>query len=161
MIVVSDTSVLIYLARLRLLDLLPTLYGRVVIPPAVQIELEQGDPPEPALRHITEWLEVAAPRDLAKVEMFAHLVDQGEAEAIALALELSADLLLIDDGDGRSFARAQALRAQGLIGVILDAKRAGVLPAVRPELDRLRDLTTFRMSHRVYTDALRRAGEIL
>ena len=160
MIVVSDTSPLVYLGKLGRLDLLPQLYGRVVVPPAVHDELMRGMPAEPALQHVGTWIEVSAPSDYRAVEALARVVDRGEAEAIALALECHAELLLVDDAGGRTLAEAEGLTTQGVLGVLLDAKRAGAIPTIRPELDRLRRETTFRMSGAVYERALRAAKEL-
>lgn len=159
MIVVSDTSPLIYLARLQRLDLLRVLYGRIVVPPSVHRELASGASWEVALDAIGDWIEVIAPANLLRVQSLRETLDAGEAEGIALAEELGADLLLIDERSGREAAKRGGLRAYGVLGVLLEAKRSGAISLIGPELVRLRRETTFRASSAAFDDALRLAGE--
>ena len=152
MIVVSDASPLATLANLDRLDLLPALYGRVIIPTAVHDELRIKWPDSfPPI-----WLDVLEPSHPPPAA--AAALDDGEAAAIALAIERSADLLLIDERKGRAVAEGEGLRARGLIGVLVDAKAAGLVPSLKemfPELDRV----GFYYSATVKDAALRRAGE--
>ena len=159
MIVVSDTSPLVFLADLGRLDLLPAMYGEVVIPPAVHDELCAGHPREAALDHVGGWIKVMAVRDMAAVAVLAEEIDRGEAEAITLAGELGADLVLIDDSAGRSVAQRSRLRVFGVLGVLLDARKAGLLPAIRPDLIRLRDATRFFLTPRLFSETLAFVGE--
>lgn len=85
-------------------------------------------------------------------------IDEGEAEAIALAMMRQPALLLMDDGPGRRAARQQGLVMTGTLGVLVEAKRRGVLGAVRPALDALL-ATRFRCSQGVPAEVLRLAGE--
>lgn len=86
-------------------------------------------------------------------------VDRGEAEAIVLAEELKADLLLIDDEDGRELAQGRGLAITGVLGVLLRAKRVGLIPAIRPEIERLLKETTFFCSETLFQNLLNLAGE--
>ena len=103
MIVVSDTSPLTYLHQIERFALLSTLYDEIVIPPAVQRELEDAA----HLHESLDWslLRVVAPKSLEEVTSLATFLDRGEAEAIVVAFELRADFLLIDEADGRATAR--------------------------------------------------------
>jgi predicted nucleic acid-binding protein len=86
-------------------------------------------------------------------------LDPGESEAIVVASEIHADLLLIDEASGREIARRMGIRLTGLLGVLLEAKRRGIVPALAAELDRLQQVTTFRIRPEVRLEVLRLAGE--
>jgi predicted nucleic acid-binding protein len=86
-------------------------------------------------------------------------LDQGEAESIALALELNATLLLLDEKEGRHIAERLGLRVVGVVGVLLEAKAKGVIDRVRPHLDALRQTAGFFLSEPVYQSALVLANE--
>lgn len=87
------------------------------------------------------------------------LIDPGEAEAIALALEVSADLLLMDERVGREAAEHLGLRPMGVIGLLIEAKRRKRVEAVKPLLDALRDRAGFRISGQLYARILADTGE--
>jgi predicted nucleic acid-binding protein len=99
MLVVADTSPINYLVLLQQETLLPTLYERVVIPPAVYEELQRASTPETVrqwVAHPPAWLTVQQPQQPLSVRQFPRL-DDGELEAIPLAQELGASFLLMDD----------------------------------------------------------------
>ena len=98
------------------------------------------------------------PSDCATVTLERDL-DLGEAETIALALELGADLVLLDEKEGRHAAQRLGLRVLGVVGVLLEAKVSGNIDAVRPLLDGLRQTAGFYLSSPVYKHALSLAGE--
>jgi predicted nucleic acid-binding protein len=106
LIVVSDTSPVLNLARIGWLDLLPLLYQQVLIPTAVYGELmrSKSDLP-PAIDLAVPWLIVATANDRKRVQEFREHLDLGEAEAIVLAIELRADVLLVDERRGRRVQR--------------------------------------------------------
>jgi len=117
MLVVADTSPISTLVQIQHVDILPQLFGRVFIPSAVLQELSHARAPEAIRLFVQEmptWLEV---RDLTKVDRIAAL-DPGEEAAICLACELSADLLLIDERDGREAARQRGLSVVGTLGIL-------------------------------------------
>ena len=87
-------------------------------------------------------------------------LDRGEAESIALALELKADLLLLDEKDGRHIAQQAGLTVVGVVGMLLEAKAKGYLTAVRPYIEALRQQAGFYLHLRVYQAALRFANEM-
>lgn len=88
-----------------------------------------------------------------------HELDEGEAEAIALAIELNADLLLIDERLGKNIATKKGLICKGVVGVLIEAKQRAFIPAVRPLLDDLREHLKFRLADTIYNLALQIAGE--
>ncbi len=154
MIVVSDTSPLHYLILIGHVDLLPALFGSVYAPPLVIHELSQPQTPPAILNWIAAppaWLVVQAPRSVVPV---ADL-DPGEAQAIALAQELSADTLLMDDRDGVKFARKLGLEITGTLGVLILAKKQGLLASLRDALQQLAQ-TNFRRAPGLFADALRK-----
>lgn len=157
MIVVSDTSPLSYLHQVGRLHVLSELYGEVIIPPAVEKELRTAEEIHAGL----DWslLRVISPKDRGKVDALLADLDLGETEAIVLAQELEADLLLIDEASGREVARRFGLRRTGLLGVLLEAKRNGIVPSLNGELERLLKETTFRLHPAVRSEVLRLAGE--
>jgi predicted nucleic acid-binding protein len=145
MIVVSDTSPLCYLILIDLIEVLPQLYGQVVIPQWVQVELTASKSPEAVQRWIAtppSWLVLAA-AEPSRGLPFGHL-DRGEREAIALAEALSADLVMLDDLAARRVAQARNLPVIGLLGILKAASKRDLLD-LREALTRLQK-TSFRMS---------------
>ena len=117
MIVISDTSPILNLARIELLDLLPNLYQQVLIPPAVHHELLRTHYEGRAAleRALESWLVVAWPKNEQLVAQLRKDLDAGESEAIALAFERRPALLLIDERLGRRAAETLGLSITGLI----------------------------------------------
>ena len=130
MIVVADTSPLNYLIQVGYESLLPALYKRVLIPVAVLEEL--GDPAAPAvvsqwLLYVPAWIEVK--RTAAAPDAALSFLDPGERQAIQLAQEQCADLLLIDERRGRVEAVRRGLATTGTLGVLLAAAERGSIDA--------------------------------
>jgi uncharacterized protein len=138
MMVVSDTSPIRALHHLGLLSLCQHLYGSVVVPEAVRVELRQSTTTCPAIDIVQfSGFEVRRPRATAADFNVPDDLDPGETQAITLALELRADLLLIDERKGTEAARNLKLSTVGVMGVLLDAKRKGQIQQVLPLVDRL------------------------
>lgn len=159
-IVVSDTSPIRALKHLDLLELLSTLFTRVILPPAVVVELARGTgflPPIAVADY--PFFETVFPFGQVELEQLLESLDQGEAEAILVATEMRADAVLIDEDDGRRIAQARGLRTIGTIGILLEAKLMGHIVAVRPLLDVLRAELKFFISRPLYEKALQLAGE--
>ena len=157
MIVVSDTSPLSYLHQIGRLSLLRALYGEIVIPQAVENELRAAT----ELHEAFDWalVRVVTPVSAHRVEALLGELDLGESEALIVALELGADLLLIDERTGRDVARRMGIRRVGLVGILIEAKNRGLIASVSEDLDRLVAQTTFRIHPTVRTEALRLARE--
>jgi predicted nucleic acid-binding protein len=161
MIVVADTSPLANLAAIGQLDLLRQLYQQVVIPEAVASEIRAGETrgTHPEFLDTVEWIEVRRVSDQHIVAELVSELDLGEAEAIALSLELHADLVLIDERAGRIAAAQRGIRTIGLLGTLIACKSRGFIPAVRPVLDDLRTRAGFWVSQELYDLVVRQAGE--
>jgi predicted nucleic acid-binding protein len=145
MLVVADTSPINYLVLLEQTALLPALYTRVLLPPAVVTELQDLEAPEEVRAWVAElpsWCAVRRPAPLEETETLAHL-GAGEREAILLAHEVGADVLLIDEEDGRQVARSRALTVTGTLGVLERAAERGLLDLPRTLSQLL--TTTFRV----------------
>lgn len=153
MLVVSDTSPLTALLQIKQAGLLSTLFGRVLIPPAVKDELLRFHSSLP------DYLAVTAILDRQIVETLSRELDQGEAEAIVLAEESHAEYLLIDEKHGRAVAEARGLRVVGLLGVLLMAKTAGHIPSVGMFISELESQAGFFVSDAVKRIVLTAAGE--
>jgi predicted nucleic acid-binding protein len=164
LLVICDATPLIYLAKIGRFQLLHALHEQVLVPTAVWQEVAiQGAflPEGQSVRQAADegWLRVEKPTGkLALNPEEMDDLDAGEEEAIQLALEKSA-LLVIDEARGRIVAQRLGLKITGTVGLLLRAHREGCLPELRKELDKLRTETTFRMSQRLYEDVLRAAGE--
>ncbi len=161
MIVVSDTSPILNLARIDRLVLLPSLFVKVLIPSAVYEELlaSSCDLPTPIDFGADTWLAVDSPKDGNRVQQLSADLDPGEAEAIVLALEHGADLLLVDEKRGRRIAVSMGLRVTGLLGIIATAKRVGLIDEVKPILDDLIQRARFWIGPKLYAEVLTEVGE--
>lgn len=162
MIVVSDTSPVLNLARIGRLELLPLLYHQVLIPSAVLEELTASKPDlPPSIDFASEpWLIVASANDQKHVQELRESLDPGEAEAIVLAIEHRADLLLVDERRARRTATAAGIRVTGLLGVVARAKQAGLIDLAKPVLDELIESARFWVGADLYAEGLAELGEI-
>lgn len=163
MIVVSDTSAITNLAAINQLRLLPLLYQQVMIPVAVYRELVDIDPPVPgsAEAQSASWLkvEIVSNHEVVKRLQNEAKLDLGESEAIALVLELGADLLLIDERRGRAEANRLGIKITGLLGLLVEAKRKSHIVAVKPLMDALIATSDFRVSSALYDQILNIVNE--
>ena len=153
MAVVSNSSPLIALARIRRLDLLPAIFESVLIPPAVAREIS------PSIPVLPTWLRIQAPNVLPPASLLRRRLGNGEWEALALAIELNANWIILDDLPARRSAEATGLNVIGTLGTLVTTKRAGVLNSIRPELNAL-VRTSFFLSAQLYDELLHAAGEI-
>ena len=157
---VSNTSPIFNLACL---DLLRDQFGEVWIPLAVETELLRI--PDTTVRnkinHAREegWLIVRPTTEGGLVRLLAVDLHQGEAEAIALALQIKVARLLIDEKEGRAMARQLGLRVTGVLGVLLRGKKMGQIGVVKPDLDALQDKAGFFIARDLEAAILASAGE--
>lgn len=164
MIVVSDTSPITNLAAISQLNLLQQLYTHLIIPKAVYNEMVKVDQLVPGAVEVQTlpWIQTQAVADyqqIVAIQSSQENIDVGEAEAIVLALELKADLLLMDERRGRAVATSCGLNVTGLLGVLLQAKRNSLIPAVKPLMDQLIEQVDFRVSSQLYAAILQSADE--
>ena len=161
MIVVSNTSPVINLAVIGKLDLLRLLYQKIMMPYAVFHEITVKGAGQPGASDVqaANWIERRQVNDPTLVTALRTELDPGEAEAIALALELNAELLLIDERLGRKVASRFGLNFIGLLGLLIDAKHKGFIAAVKPILDDLIIKAGFRVSQHLRTQILQTTGE--
>jgi predicted nucleic acid-binding protein len=158
MLVIADTSPLIGLLKIGHVDVLPRLYGSVVIPPQVAAELASRKRPPEVQAFIAAappWLSTRSPAKVEEIEG----IDLGERAAISLARELKADLLLIDESKGREAAIARHIRTARTAAVLFDAANAGVLPDLKEAFDKLK-ATNFRVPATVLDELLKRHEQI-
>ena len=147
--IISDTSCLILLEKIGELNLLQKLFGLIITTPEV---VEEYGLPLPS------WIEIKTPLDKKYQSIIEASVDKGEASAIALAVEFDNCLLIIDDLKGRRFANQLGLTFTGTLGVIVDAKLAGIIPSVKPLIEKIKQ-TNFRVSENIEAIILAKAQE--
>ncbi len=166
-VAVGDTSPLFYLHCIGQLDLLPQLFDEVCVPPAVAAELQAGlKDGAPDLKQVP-WIKIKTSKT---VKFFSSLLPLGvgETEVVALAMSYLASaskqqpppvVALLDDKPARRFAHAWAVPVKGTLGILLDAKKQGLIPLVRPMVERLRDTTNMYLDDKLLQRICRLAGE--
>ncbi|MBD2021358.1 DUF3368 domain-containing protein [Leptolyngbya sp. FACHB-36] len=161
MIIVSDTSPINNLAAINHLHLLHQLYGTVLIPEAVYGELTDPNFPVAGAIEVQtfDWIQTRAVSDRTLVEALSNELDVGEAEAIALAVEIQADQVLIDERRGRLVASRLNLRFIGLLGILVEAKSQGLIAEVKPLLDALINEARFWVAEPLYNSVLQLVNE--
>ena len=150
-LVVADTGPLNYLHLIGRIELLPALFTKVFVPHAVLREMSHPKAPEKVRQlaaHPPPWIVVQEPANVR----FLELLDDGEAHALSLALEIGADTVLIDEMDGRATAVSLGLGISGTLGVLERAAEAGLLhlPDVLADLRQ----TSFRAPAQIYDNML-------
>lgn len=161
MIVISDTSPVSNLILIERLDILQKLFTEIVIPSAVDAEIR-------ALKQFGKdlseyetagWIKVAAPANLQKVQTLQTKLDEGEAQAIALALELNCGLLLMDERIGTDIARREGLQTVGLVGVLIKAKEEEIIEKVSEVLNELKTSAGFWLGDKLEKKIIEELGE--
>ena len=148
-IIIADTSCLIGLKNIGQLNLLRSVFGKIVITPEVSVEYEEAIP---------EWFQIQAVADAKKQEILELELDKGEASSIALALEMHLAMLIIDEKKGRTIAKGLGIPILGTLGILLKAKEMGLLPLIRTEIEKLEN-KGFRISDMLKKKILERANE--
>lgn len=145
---VSNSSCLIALEKIGHFDLLSKSFDTINIPSAVHSELGQN----------IDWLIVKSVQNRALVNSLNTQIDDGESEAIALAMELRDVFIVLDDKKARRIAKQLGLKVIGTVGLLLRAKKRGIVTEIRPILDALQEVD-FRIGETLYQEALRLAKE--
>lgn len=161
MIVVSDSTILIGLAKIGKLDLLSKIFPKIFIPQEVYIELVEKGKRKPGAEKIknARWIESKSVKDRTQVNLLLASLEKGEAEVLCLAKELKAGLVLLDEEKARKSAVLAGFTVLGTVGLLLLAKDLGLIKEVRSPLNELQK-KKFRISERIITEALKKAGEL-
>ena len=139
MVIISDTSPIANLIQINRLNILHQLFDQILVPPSVHTEILKLEKFGFALETYLEgdWIEIRDPTNKEMVEELRTEIDQGESEAIALAEELNAQLIIIDERLGTQIAREKGLNTIGLLGLLIKAKEKSILDAVKPLVEEL------------------------
>lgn len=148
-VIISDTSCFVVLANIGELDLLHKTYEKVIT--TFEIAAEYG-------QTLPEWVEIRSATDKYRQQILELQLDKGEASAIALAIEIPESTLILDDYKARKIAERLGLEITGTIGVIVKAKIRGVIPSIRPYLNKIKQ-TDFRLTPELEQQALSEARE--
>ena len=161
--VVSNTSPVLNLAIIDRLSLLRQQFEEIWIPSAVleEMRVEEDLPGSQAVRDAMEagWLRVEEVKDRPLVQVLQRDLDKGEAEAVALALQMKAEWTLLDEREGRRVAKSLGLKVTGVLGILLRAWRKGELPSLRRAMEELREKAGFRIGAELFADLVRESGE--
>lgn len=147
--IISDTSCFIVLTNIGELELLREVYGQIITTPEIAAEFGETLP---------EWVEIAAVKDKYRQTILELQIDKGESSAIALALETPDSIVILDDYKARKIAERLGVTLTGTIGVIIKAKLGGIIPSIKPLLEKIKQ-TDFRLSAEIERQALKEAGE--
>ncbi len=161
MVAVSNTSPIINLAAIKQLHILELIFGNILIPPAVYREIAVVGAGQPGSEEVQtlSWIQT---QGLTNPEPAASLrleLDAGEADAISLAIQEQASILLLDERRGRGIASGLGLNVLGTLGVLIDAKRRRIIHQVKPEIDGLVAEAGFWVDPYLYERVLEIAGE--
>ena len=148
-IIISDTSCFIILTNIGELHLVQKLYSKIIT--TIEIATEFGEP-------LPEWVEILSVKSKDTQRLLEMQIDKGESSAIALALEISDSLLILDDIKARKIASQLGLSITGTLGIIIKAKLEGIIPSVIPILNKIKQ-TDFRLSNEVELQVLKAAME--
>ncbi|MCX7838245.1 MAG: DUF3368 domain-containing protein [Anaerolineae bacterium] len=157
---VSNTTLLLYLGRIGYADLLADLFAPVYLPEQVALELETGRllRPDTLNPRMLKWVSIVAVPEEEIARLPPNRLGIGEQSVIAYALAHEKLMVGLDDARARQFAEEAGLRVIGTIGVLLLAKRTGLIAAVQPLLDAVQ-AQGFRVSSELYRTALQLAHE--
>lgn len=159
---VANSSVLIALSGISQFSLLKQRFAEgILIPNAVWHEVVETGGSRPGVMEIqaAAWIRRRTVKDQDYVRLLCAELDAGEAEAIALARQEQADVVLLDEKEARRVARRLGMHVLGTVGLLIWAKREGLIPSLREELQALQEKGGFRLSQELCIAALRDVGE--
>lgn len=145
--IISDTSCFIILSNIHELELLHKVYGKVLTTHEISTEFGEALP---------EWVQIETVKDKYRLQLLEILIDKGES--IALALETPESVIILDDYKARKIAVQLGLIITGTIDVIVKAKIKGIIPSIKPFLEKIQ-LTNFRLTEDNVSQALKEANE--
>ncbi len=160
--VISNTTPLINFAAINRLDILQTMFGQIVIPQAVYDETTGYSFPDSqvVLQAISSgWLQVCRVSTIARE--ISLTLDEGEREAIALAIETGEQRILLDEREARQVAQSLGLQVIGTLGILLLAKNQQIIPQVQPLLDAMINTAQYWVNSTLYQQVLRQAEEFV
>ncbi len=143
MIVVCNSSPIIALASVNKLNILKTLFSKVIIPKAVYQEVFEVKNKEIPKQNFIEVKEV---KNKSLVKVLNLYLDLGESEVIAYALENEIERVILDDKQARKIAEKQGLKVIGTLGILILAKEKGIISEVKSLIVQMRDRVNFRIS---------------
>ena len=147
--IISDTSCFIILTNIDELELLHKVYGQIITTP--DIAIEYGDT-------LPDWVQIISVTDKYKQQLLEMQIDKGESSALALALEIPGSTVILDDYKARKIAERLGITFSGTIGVIIKAKLKGIIPSIKPILEKIKQ-TDFYLSAEIELQALKEAKE--
>lgn len=161
-IVISNASPIINLAIIGRLGLLKKFWGKIYVPEAVWkgVVIDGEDKNEVAEIKNSDWIIVEKVKDQNLVLLLMQNLDKGEAEAIALAIEKNADIILLDETDAREAADIYKIEKTGVLGVLLLAKLKNEISNLKQEIEKLKIEADFWLKDSLIQDVLKEAGEI-
>ena len=156
---ICNTSPLQYLHQIERLHILHELVGHIIVPSAVVEKLATGRSFDIELPDVSkiDWITVRQPI-IIPATLLTHDLGPGETEVISLALEARDPVVILDDGLARRVAEAHGIRLTGTLGILIDAKRKGLISEVSPQIDRLQEMG-FWLAPDTRSAILRRVGE--
>ncbi len=149
------------LAIIGRLDLIERMFGKVWVPDEVWHELTVAGKGKPGCEAVekSKGIQVASLSDRRLFRLLAKDLDEGEAAAISLAVEKGVDLILLDESEARELAEVFKLRKTGVLGILLRAKKTGLITSVKAHMEQLREEAHFWVKPSLYHQILREAGE--
>ena len=160
MIIVSDSTILIGLAKVDRLDLLREAFYEIYVPEEVFKEVTDRGIDKPGAQDIRKsaWIKVRTVKDRTQVNLLMASLDKGEAEVLALSKEMEAELVLLDEEKARKSAVIAGFNVVGLLGILVLAKKLELLDEIKPLIEEL-GRKKFRISDVIIAEALKQAGE--
>jgi hypothetical protein len=154
--IVSNTTPIISLAKINKLDLLEKIFGEIIVSKGVYTELtSKAEFKEVNYIKSSSFIKVVDLKNEFAVRIIqkAFSLDRGESESIILAEEYNADLLLMDEKKGRNAAISMDIKIAGTLGILLEAKKMGLVTEIKPFMDKLIE-NNIRISNKLYREIL-------